>query len=278
MDIGIATSLTDRAMPAAVLARAVEERGFASLYLPEHTHLPIRQDSPPALVEGIHLDDYRRSFDPLVALATAAAVTERIRLGTGVLLIAQHDPVVLAKQLATLDLLSAGRVTLGVGYGWNRAEAEDHGVDFTRRRALAHEKLSCMSALWRDHPAEFHGELVDLPPCWSFPKPIQTPRIPILIGGAAGERIFSAIAQYADGWMPIGGTGLRESLPALRDAMHKAGRDPTTLRVVPFGVIPDEGKLEHYESVGATEVTLRVPSGSEAETMAVLDRFAAYLR
>ncbi len=277
MDIGIATALTDWAMPADHLARAVEERGFASLYLPEHTHLPLRQDVPPALVEGVRLDDYRRSFDPMVALAAAAAVTERIRLGTGVLLVAQHDPVVLAKQLASLDVLSCGRLTLGVGYGWNRAEAEDHSVDFERRRAIAHEKLACMNALWHDHPAEFHGEFVVLPPCWSYPKPVQEPRIPILIGGAAGERLFSAIADHADGWMPIGGAGMRESLPVLREAMEKVGRDPATLRVVPFGIIPDKGKLDYYASLGVTEVTLRVPSGSAAEMVGTLDRFTEFL-
>ncbi len=277
MDVGIATALTDRAMSPDHLARAVEERGFASLYLPEHTHLPLRQDLPPALVEGVHLDDYRRSFDPMVALAAAAAVTGRIRLGTGVLLVAQHDPVVLAKQLASLDVLSRGRLTLGVGYGWNRAEAEDHRVDFSRRRAIAHEKLACMNALWRDHPAEFHGEHVDLPPCWSYPKPVQESGIPILIGAAAGEQLFSAIAEHADGWMPIGGTGIRGALPVLREAMEKVGRDPATLRVVPFGIIPDKGKMDYYESLGVREVTVRLPSGSAAEMLGALDRFTAFL-
>ena len=133
MRLGITAALTDLDLPPAHLAGMVEEFGFDSMWLPEHTHLPVREDMPPALVEGVRLDDYKRCLDPLVALATAAAVTSRIGLGTGILLAAQHDPIILAKQLATLDHLSGGRVTLGVGFGWNRAEAADHGVDFERR-------------------------------------------------------------------------------------------------------------------------------------------------
>ena len=159
MRLGITAFLTDRDMAPADLARAVEERGFHSLYLPEHTHLPVRADTPPALVEGVHLEDYRRSLDPFVALATAAAVTERILLGTGVVLAAQHDPIVLAKQIATLDHLSGGRVVFGMGFGWNRAEAADHGVAFAERREVAREHVLCMQALWSQEQAEFHGEL-----------------------------------------------------------------------------------------------------------------------
>ena len=183
------------------------------MYFPEHTHLPVRADTPPALVEGVANDDYRRSLDPLVALATAASVTDRILLGTGVLLIAQHDPIVLAKQLATLDHLSGGRVVLGMGFGWNREEAADHGVAFEDRRAVAREHVLCMQALWSEERAEFHGDYVTLEACWSWPKPVQQPRITTLVGGGAGPSVFGAVAEYGDGWMPVGGSGLADALP-----------------------------------------------------------------
>jgi probable F420-dependent oxidoreductase len=275
--LGITAFLTDRDLAPADLARAAEERGFASLYFPEHTHLPVRDDQPPALVEGVHLDDYRRSLDPFVALATAASVTERIRLGTGVVLAAQHDPIVLAKQIATLDHLSGGRVVFGTGFGWNRSEAADHGVDFLVRREVAREHVLCMQALWRDDQAEFHGEYVDLDPCWSWPKPVQQPRVPTLIGGGATPKVFAAIAEYADGWMPIGGSGLAAALPELRRAVEQAGRDPGHVRVVPFGTVPTVEKLEHFQRLGIGEVVLRVASGGKSEMLGSLDDHAGFL-
>jgi probable F420-dependent oxidoreductase len=277
MRLGITSFLTDRAMAPADLARAAEERGFHSLYVPEHTHLPVRADTPPALVEGVHLDDYRRSLDPFVSLATAAAVTERIALGTGVVLAAQHDPIVLAKQIATLDHLSGGRVVLGIGFGWNRAEAADHGVAFESRREVAREHVLCMQALWSQDQAEFHGKYVSLDPCWSWPKTVQQPRVVTLVGGGANPSVFAAVAEYADGWMPVGGSGLAEALPALRKAVEDRGRDPGAIRVVPFGTVPSDQKLDHYRSQGIGEVVLRLASGSADQMLADLDGHAAYL-
>ena len=277
MRLGITAFLTDRDMTPADLGRAVEDRGFDSLYLPEHTHLPVRADTPPALVEGVHLDDYRRSLDPFVALSMAAAVTERITLGTGVVLAAQHDPIVLGKLIATLDHLSGGRVVFGLGFGWNREEAADHGVPFGERRAVAREHVLCMQALWSQEQAEFHGHYVDLDPCWSWPKPVQQPRVTTLVGGGAHPGVFDAIAEYADGWLPIGGSGLAEALPRLRKAVEAHGRDPGSVRVVPFGTVPGVEKLERYRDLGVDEVVLRVPSGTADEMLAVLDAHAAYV-
>jgi probable F420-dependent oxidoreductase len=225
----------------------------------------------------VHLDDYTRSVDPFVSLAAAAAVTDRILIGTGVALVAQHDPIVLAKQVATLDRLSGGRFVLGMGFGWNRAEAVDHGVDFGRRRAVAREKVLCMQALWSQDEAEFHGEHVELPPSFSWPKPVQQPRVRTLVGGGAGPVLFAAIAEYADGWMPIGGAGLGAALGTLRAAMEDAGRDPAVLEVVPFGTVPDAGKLAHYAALGCTEVVLRVPSGPADAMLRVLDDYARFV-
>jgi probable F420-dependent oxidoreductase len=275
--LGVTAFLTDRAMAPADLARAAEERGFYSLYLPEHTHLPVSADTPPALVEGVHAEDYRRSLDPFVALSTAASVTERILLGTGVVLVAQHDPIVLAKQIATLDHLSGGRVVFGMGFGWNRQEAADHGVDFGERREVAREHVLCMQALWSQDQAEYHGDHVHLDPCWSWPKPVQQPRVTTLVGGGAHASVFRAVAEYADGWLPIGGAGLSEAIPLLRRATEEAGRDPDRVRVVPFGTVPTEQKLAHYQGLGIDEVVLRVPSGKEDEMLQVLDAHASYV-
>jgi probable F420-dependent oxidoreductase len=272
--LGITAALTDLDVTPAALALAIEETGFDSFWLPEHTHLPVREDAPPALVEGVRLDDYKRCLDPLVALATAAAVTERIGLGTGILLAAQHDPIVLAKQVATLDHLSGGRVTLGVGIGWNRAEAEDHGVDFERRWFVVREHLAAMEAIWSNDQAEYHGEFVDFGPTWSWPKPVQQPRVRTLIGGGARESVFAAVASYADGWLPIGGGGLGEALPRLHERAEQAGRDPDALSVVPFGTIASESKLEHYAGLGISEVVLRIRAGSLPEVQAQLEQLA----
>lgn len=269
--------VTDRSMGPAELAAAVEERGYASLFLPEHTHLPVAEARPPALVAGVTAEDYRRTLDPFVALAAAAVSTTRIRLGTGVCLVAQHDPVVLAKQIATLDRLSDGRFVLGVGFGWNRREAADHGVDFAVRRQVAAEKLRCMHMLWSADEAEFHGRYVDLPPAYSWPKPVQRPRVRTLVGAAAGPQTFRLVADLADGWMPIGGAGVGAARRELQSAFERAGRDPDELAVVPFGTVPDEGKLEHYREIGVTEVVLRVPSGPPERMLRALDDYARFL-
>ena len=277
MRIGVTVFLTDQGIDPTTLARAVEDRGFSSLFFPEHTHLPVREASPPSLVEGVDLTNYRRSLDPLIVLGAAAAVTSAVKLGTGVLLVAQHDPIALAKQIATLDHLSGGRVVMGIGYGWNRSEMVDHGVEFATRRELVAEKLAVMEALWSRDEASFDGSLVHLEPAYAWPKTVQQPRVATLIGGGAGPKMFRSIAACADGWMPIGGAGLSEALPELRRVWAEAGREPGLLSVVPFGVVPNEGKLAHYQSLGCDEVVLRIPMGDEAEVTAVLDDYVRFI-
>jgi probable F420-dependent oxidoreductase len=217
---------------------------------------------------------YSHLVDPFVSLAAAAAVTSTITLGTGVALVAQHDPIVLAKQVATLDNLCGGRFVLGVGFGWNREEMASHGVDYAHRRDIVREKVLSMKALWSHDEASFDGKHVQLEPSWQWPKPIRGD-VPVLIGGAAGPKLFSAICDYADGWIPIGGAGLANALPELRARFEAAGRDPSTLRCVPFGTIPDAGKLAHYASLGIDEVVLRVEEGSTDDVLRRLDRAAA---
>src|SRR4051812_11792453 len=216
MRIGVTLFQTDEYPPPATVARAAEERGFASYYIPEHTHIPVARTTPWPMGDGAELPmAYARTLDPYVALATAAAVTSRIRLGTGIALVAQHDPIALAKTIATLDLLSGGRFTWGIGFGWNKEEMGDHGVAFSERRDVVREYVEAMAVLWREEVAAYDGKYAHVSPSWAWPKPVQEPRPPVLLGGAAGPKLFAAIAEWADGWMPIGGSGLRESLPRL---------------------------------------------------------------
>jgi probable F420-dependent oxidoreductase len=278
MKIGITIHATDRAMSPIELAREAEARGFYSLYIPEHTHIPTSRRTPPPTGDAELGEEYLRSPDPYIALAGAAVVTSQIRLGTGVGLPAQHDPITFAKELATLDRISDGRLVFGIGYGWNREEMENHGVDVKNRRALVREKVLAMQELWSEDVAEFHGEFVSFESSWQWPKPVQRPRPRILIGGAAGPKLFAHIAEYADGWMPIGGAGMKASLDDLRRALEDGGRDPSTLHVVPMGVHPDPEKLAYYESLGVTEAVLRVPSAGRDDVLPVLDDFTRYLR
>ncbi|MFJ8645999.1 LLM class F420-dependent oxidoreductase [Streptomyces sp. NPDC093546] len=275
MRIATTIFLTDQSITPVRLARELEQRGFAGLYLPEHSHIPIERTSPYPF-GGVLPPEYGRTLDAFVALGQAAAVTERLTLGTGITLVAQHDPIDLAKQVATLDHLSGGRFTLGVGHGWNREEAEDHGVDWRTRRERVRDFVALMRALWAEEPTAYEGEFCSVRASFAYPKPAGgAPRI--LVGGAAGPKLFAHMAEYADGWIPIGGRGLTETLPVLRDVWEKAGRDPETLRVVPCGISPTAGKLAHFADLGITEVVLQLPSAPEAEVLRALDEYAQYL-
>jgi probable F420-dependent oxidoreductase len=277
MKIGVTLHATDERMNPAQLAKEAEHRGFYSLYIPEHTHIPTSRRTPAPTGTAELAEEYKRCLDPYIALAAASSLTSKIRLGTGIGLVAQHDPITFAKQLATLDLLSGGRLVVGIGYGWNQEEMENHGIDFRRRRALVRECMLAMQELWSQEVAEFHGEFVNFEASWAWPKPLQQPRPRVLIGGAAGPKLFAHIAEYADGWMPIGGAGMKTALEDLRRAFEARGRDPKGLHVVPMGIFPDEGKLEYYESLGVTEAVLRLPGGGRDEVMPVLDEFARHL-
>ncbi|WP_214413119.1 LLM class F420-dependent oxidoreductase [Sphaerisporangium fuscum] len=275
MRLGVTMFTTDQAMPVPDLARAAEERGLASLYVPEHTHIPISRRTPPPAGQEALPEEYKRTLDPLVALAYAAAVTERLTVGTGILLAAQRDPIVTAKAVATLDHLSGGRVALGVGFGWNVEEMEDHGVPYGSRRDVAREHVLAMKALWSGDVAGYDGRHVRFEPSWSWPKPVSGP--PVYIGGGAGPKLFAHVAEYADGWMPIGGKGVKDALPALREAYDKAGRDPGTVTVVPFGTVPSREKLDYYAGLGIEEVVCQLPSASSDVVLPVLDRYASLL-
>ncbi|MET9297365.1 TIGR03619 family F420-dependent LLM class oxidoreductase [Streptomyces sp. NPDC003077] len=274
MRIATTIMLTDETIRPDRLARELEQRGFAGLYLPEHTHVPVSRDTPAPMGEPLPRA-YGRTLEPLIALGQAAAVTEHLALGTGITLVAQHDPIDLAKQVATLDFLSGGRFTLGVGYGWNVEEAADHGVEWATRRALVRDRLGLMRALWAPSPTAYEGEFGSVRASYAYPKPAGgAPRV--LLGGAAGPKFFAQVAEYADGWLPIGGRGLAEALPKLRRAWTEAGRAGEP-EVVPYSVVPSAGKLARFRDLGLTEVVLSVPSGEEDEVLRTLDDYAQYL-
>lgn len=281
MRIAVTIFLTDETVTPTRLARELEQRGFAGLYLPEHTHIPVERTTPyPA--GGELPPEYGRTLDPFVALGQAAAVTEHLGLGTGITLAAQHDPIGLAKQIATLDHLSGGRFTLGLGFGWNVEEAADHGVEWRTRRELVRDRMALMRALWSEEPTAYEGEFGSVRASFAYPKPVQKPRGPVtgprtLIGGAAGPKLFAHICEYADGWLPIGGRGLSESLPLLRAAWADAGRAPEALQVVPYAVHPTPGKLAHYAELGIEEVVVQLPPAGEAEVLRALDGYGGFL-
>lgn len=276
MKIGVTIHATDLCIPVAELAREAEARGFHSLYIPEHTHIPVSRRTP-APMGGELPEEYKRSPDPLVALAAAAAVTRRILLGTAVALPAQHDAIAYAKQVATLDRICGGRFVFGAGYGWNREEMQNHGVAPQQRRARTREHLLALQALWAKEVAGFEGEFVRIAPSWQWPKPVQQPRPRTLLGGAAGPGLFAHIAEFADGWMPIGGAGVARALPALRRAVESRGRDWRAIHLVLIGVLPDAAKLTHYRETGMDECALRLPSAPRDQVLPVLDAYARWL-
>ena len=272
MRFGVTMFATDVAMDVADLAVEAEARGFDSIWIPEHTHIPTSRRTPPPTGDPELADEYKRSVDPLIALAAAAARTSRIHLGTGVLLPAQRDPIVTAKAIATLQNLADGRFELGIGFGWNEDEMADHGVDYATRRRHTREHVLAMQALWQQDVASFDGEFVTIPPSWSWPKPDVA--VPVLIGGGAGPKLFAQLVEYADGWIPIGGAGLAESIPRYLEALSDAGRDPAAARIVPFGSLPSVEKLEHFASIGVTECVFRLPSADADTVRRVLDEQA----
>ncbi len=264
MRFGVSTFITDEGIEPTVLGPALEKRGFTSLYLAEHTHIPVSRETP--YPGGDELPRvYYRTFDPFVSLAAIAAVTERLELGTGIALVAQRDPIILAKEVATLDRISGGRAVLGIGAGWNREEMRNHGTDPKTRMALVREYVLAMKEIWTKDEAEFHGEFVDFDPIFSWPKPVRTP--PVLVGGW-GPKTFDRVLEYGDGWLPIAGDNLAEGIRELRE---RAGRHvPVTVYAAPAK--PEV--IERLTEAGVDEILLFLPTKPAAETLERLDEMA----
>ena len=269
---GISMFPTDYSIQPASLAQAVEERGFDSLFFPEHTHIPASRATP--FPGGGELPkQYWHAHDPFVALSACAAVTEHIRLGTGICLIIERDPITTAKVIASLDMISQGRAVIGIGAGWNREEMENHGANYRHRWAIVREKVAAMRAIWSDDEAEYHGEFVDFDPIWSYPKPVQEGGPPIWIG-ANSKWVFDRVADYADGWMPIGGLG-SGNMERLQEAMAAKGRDVKDLTLALFGTIPDAEQIRGRADQGFDEFIFNVTSENRDVVLPQLDRYAA---
>ena len=259
MRVGVFYFPTDYGIDPGELGRALEERGFESLFVCEHTHIPTSRKSP--FPGGGELPKrYAHTHDPFVALSFAAANTKHLRLGTGILLIPQHDPIVTAKSVASLDQLSGGRLELGVGGGWNVEEMEHHGARYETRFKLMSERIRAMKELWTKEEAEFHGEHVKLDKSWSWPKPVQRPHPPILHGGET-DYTLKRIVEYCDGWFPRArpDTDPREFVGRLRQMAGTARRDWATLSITVFRAPSDAGKLAKYREAGINRVLLEVP-------------------
>jgi probable F420-dependent oxidoreductase len=267
MKFGISTFVTDEGIAPGALARAIEERGFDSLFVAEHTHIPLSRKSP--WPRGGELPRrYYRTLDPFITLTAAAAATERLLLGTGVALVVERDPIITAKEVASLDLVSGGRMIFGVGVGWNREEMENHGTDPRTRGKLMNERIQAMIEIWTKEAPEFHGQYVDFDPMGLWPKPVQKPYPPIYVGG--GSRAFERIAQFGDAWLanglPPGKLG-----PMMCELREVVGRD---VPVSVFNASSEPEDLEAYAQLDVERVLLTLPALSENETLYHMDNLA----
>lgn len=281
-DFGLMMFATDYAVAPNILAREVEAHGFESLFFPEHTHIPASRATP--WPGGRELpQEYWHTHDPFVSLTVAATVTEKLKVGTGIALVTERDPILMAKQAATLDYLSGGRLLLGVGAGWNVEEMENHGTQYSTRWKLLRERILAMRAIWTQEEAEFHGELVDFDPLWSFPKPVS-PGGPSILLGASSKYIPKRIAEYCDGWFPIyqdidraaasGAVNYGESIARINEAWHEAGREGAPTFSI-FGVGPDPKAVETLIELGFTRLVFGLPSADADTVLPLVEQYAA---
>lgn len=280
MKLGVDIFLTDLSIQPVRLAEELEERGYESLWAPEHSHIPTSRKTPwggrPAAAAPPLPEFYCRLHDAYVALAAAAAVTDRLKIGTGVTLVAQHDPIWLAKQVASLDVVSDGRFMFGIGFGWNREEMAGHGVDPAVRRRLVEEKIGLMKALWTQERASYSGEMLRLEESWAWPKPVQDPHPPIILGSSGGPKALDALARYCDGWMPTGTPGelgnLAGRIAAMREYMEGAGRDPSEIEITVYAVQPGDVDRLDWESLGISRLVIDLPSAPAEAVIPILDK------
>jgi probable F420-dependent oxidoreductase len=278
MQIGVFYFPTDYGIQPAELGRALEERGYESVFFCEHTHIPTGRRSP--YPGGGELPRcYSHTHDPFVALAFAAAATRQLRIGTAVCLVPEHDPIVLAKTIASLDQMSGGRFVFGIGAGWNAEEMENHGTRFDTRFKVMGERVRAMKALWTQEEARFEGEFVRFDPVWSYPKPAQQPHPPILLGGET-DHTLKRIVAYCDGWLPraFGGFDPAEGVKKLHRMAEDAGRDPGSLQVTVFGAPEDRAELARYRDAGIQRGLLAIPDLSRDEILRLLDQHAPLVK
>jgi probable F420-dependent oxidoreductase len=277
MKYGVFIFATDRSMHIGSLAKAAEERGFESLWVPEHAHIPVDRQTPyPMAKDGKLPEMYTRIYDPFVALGVAAGATAELKLGTGICLVSQRDPILLAKEIATLDRLSGGRFLFGIGAGWLREEMEALGTKYETRWKVTEERVAAMKRAWTDDEVEFSGEFVNVPPTMIYPKPVQRPHPPIYIG-AASRWARQRVVDWADGWLPNRSDPafVERGIADLRSRAEKAGRDPASIGTTVFGAPPDA--LDSYARMGVERCIFMLPSAPQEEVLPELDRFAKLL-
>jgi probable F420-dependent oxidoreductase len=265
---------TDYSMSPGALAKAAEDRGFESVWFPEHSHMPVDHTSPPS--GGEVAKQYYDTLDLFVAMGAAVATTEKINVGSGVCLIPQRHPINAAKAVASLDQLSGGRILFGIGAGWNKPEMQNHGADPVARWKLMRERIEAMQAIWTNSTAEYHGDLVDFAPLMQWPKPVQTPHPPILLGNA-GARALQRTVRYADEWMPIAERipDLEGSLSQLAELADEAGRDPIPFTA--FATAPNEEAVERMANLGAQRCIFMLPAVPEVAAIPLLDKQASLI-
>ena len=273
MKLGLTMFPTEYSIAPAELARAAEQRGFESLWFPEHSHIPAKRESPwPGGPELPKM--YYDVMEPFVALAAAAAVTTKLRVATGICLVVQRDPIQTAKHVATLDRVASGRFLFGIGAGWNAEEMRDHGTDARTRIALMRERVAAMKEIWTKSKAEFHGKYVDFEPIMTWPKPVQKPHPPIHVGGGFPNGARRAIA-HGDGWMPIHGRDeIAARLPEFRRMAEDAGRDPASLEVSVFGARPERKLLDELAAAGVQRAIFGLAPEPADKVLPLLDRAA----
>jgi probable F420-dependent oxidoreductase len=273
MRFGIAVFPADYAADPATIGRLVEERGFESLFFPEHTHIPASRRTP--YPPGGELPrEYSRTYDPFVALTAAAASTEKLLVASGICLVIERDPIITAKEVASVDRLSGGRLLFGVGAGWNLEEMENHGTHARGRFSLMRERIEAMKAIWTEDEASYHGEHVDFDSIWCWPKPIQKPHPPVLVGGN-GDRVLDRVVAFGDEWMPNRASGLGERIEELNRLAEEAGRGP--IPVTLSGAKPDPRLIERGEGAGVHRCTFYIAPADAGETERQLDELASQL-
>lgn len=271
MKVGVYYFPADYGIDVSELARALEERGYESLFLPEHTHIPLSRKTP--FPGGGELPPcYSHTHDPFVALSFAAAATKKLVLGTGVCLVPQHEPIVTAKSVASLDRLSGGRFVFGIGGGWNVDEMENHGATYGTRFKRMREHVLAMQALWAEEEPSFHGEMVNFDPVWLYPKPAQRPYPPILLGGSS-DHTLRRVVEFCDGWIPStrGGFDPFEAMARLRRMAEANGRDPAKFSITAFGAPTEAKALERFREAGIERALLHIPDLQRGEILRFLD-------
>jgi probable F420-dependent oxidoreductase len=281
MHFGASMFFTDYSMTAAALAKALEERGFESVWAPEHSHIPLSRRSPWG-GGGELPKQYYDVMDPFVTLTAAAMVTTSLKLGTGVCLVNQRDPIQTAKLVASIDQVSGGRFLFGIGVGWNAEEMEDHGTVFATRAKLVRERVEAMKAIWTRSKPEYSGEFVNFPPMMTWPKPVQQPYPPVIVGGAYPHGPRRA-ARYGDGWIPLAGRpgqygDITETLPKFHAMLKEAGRDPASCPVSVFSAPEDADALKRHRDLGIARVVTTLPAAKEDVVLPILDRWASLIR